>query len=462
MVSLSDTNGEVTDQLIRQQMITDDGKLVSSLRIRSYMPYAASIFTLNRKQMVEMYQSREQRSFCFSMHGIAYADDEGGCLSQYVVAVFQTDALLIYKSKEETVWLATGKKTRKPTFQRIAVNMKNRESRHVSTLAVRAIYALGLDYGVVKIGLFQRKKLKVIDVVINPRMNDTIKEAFCEAIVSYINRLPNMTTRPESIMLGADPEFIMRDTRTGEIVFASDYFPKDGKVGCDAIWQGENRENKPLVELRPTPSSDPKKVILRMYQGLLHANHLVPKENVKWLAGGLPVARLPLGGHIHFSGLDLNFPLLRALDQYLALPLVLAEDPRGILRRPRYGFLGDFRRQPHGGFEYRTLPSWLVSPVITCGVMALGQLVASSYPLLRYEPLSTEERQQAYYEGNKRVVGDIIYDIWLELQALEYYPRYEEMLDPYFDSLCAGQVWDETKDFRTMWNISIGGSDLLV
>ena len=70
------------------------------------------------------------------------------------------------------------------------------------------------------------------------------------------------------------------------------------------------------------------------------------------------------------SRIWLTSRLLRVLDNYLALPFILIEDQNTKLRRPRYGFLGDFRRKTHGGFEYRTLPSWIVSPRITKGVIA--------------------------------------------------------------------------------------------
>ena len=57
-------------------------------------------------------------------------------------------------------------------------------------------------------------------------------------------------------MLGADPEFMMQSLE-GQIVLASKYFPRFGSVGCDAIWHGQNRSHKPLVELRPRPHEQP-------------------------------------------------------------------------------------------------------------------------------------------------------------------------------------------------------------
>lgn len=101
----------------------------------------------------------------------------------------------------------------------------------------------------------------------------------------------------------------------------------------------------------------------------------------------MPQPGFPLGGHLHFSGVSLNGALLRALDNYLALPLALLEDKRATRRRPHYGNLGDFRRQSYGGFEYRTLPSFLISPQLAKGVIGMAFLIASQYPRLQRRPL---------------------------------------------------------------------------
>ncbi|MDT2266346.1 hypothetical protein P7H12_25890 [Paenibacillus larvae] len=97
----------------------------------------------------------------------------------------------------------------------------------------------------------------------------------------------------------------------------------------------------------------------------------------------------------------MNVHLLRALDNYLAMPLVLAEGITTRFRRPRYGFLGDYRRQRHGGFEYRSLPSWLVEPDLTEGIFCLSALIASHYLELNKLPLQELSFQRAYYEGEK-------------------------------------------------------------
>src|SRR5690606_772207 len=133
--------------------------------------------------------------------------------------------------------------------------------------------------------------------------------------------------------------------------------PRSGDVGCDRIWlRGDSTRSKlPIAELRPKPSHNPKELVTNLYRLLIKADNMIQHEGVQFLAGSTPLKGYPIGGHIHFSNVDINSFLLRALDNYLALPCVLIEDPKGLKRRPRYGHLGDYRLKPHGGFEYRVL-----------------------------------------------------------------------------------------------------------
>src|SRR5699024_1475230 len=155
-----------------------------------------------------------------------------------------------------------------------------------------------------------------------------------------------------------------------------------------------------------------------------------------------------------FSGVPLNFKLLRALDHYLALPLVLIEDPQGVKRRPKYGYLGDFRTQFHGGFEYRTLPSWLISPTVTKGVLAAAKLIAAHYPVLKSGYLQRHTVQKAYYEGDKEALRSIVQDLLVELKGLKGYQQYRNYLDPFFQMVLSGKKWNESKDIRLVWKIT--------
>ncbi|MNO31926.1 hypothetical protein D3C76_219050 [compost metagenome] len=181
------------------------------------------------------------------------------------------------------------------------------------------------------------------------------------------------------------------------------------------------------------------------------ADRLVPDRSLRWRAGGMPLPGWALGGHLHFSGVTLCAPLLRALDNYLALPLLLLEDARAAARRPRYGVLGDFRIQPHGGFEYRTLPSFLVSPVIAKGAVFLAHLIVSRYEDLTLRPLDREDLHAAYYCGDKTPLRAAFPPLAAQLRALPGYAQAARCIEPLFSCIAAEQTWDESRDIRELW-----------
>jgi hypothetical protein len=167
----------------------------------------------------------------------------------------------------------------------------------------------------------------------------------------------------------------------------------------------------------------------------------------------MPVPGLPLGGHIHLSGISPSNALIRALDNYLALPLAMVEDPTTAKRRRRYGRLGDIRPQRHGGFEYRTLPSWIASPTIAKGVIALAKTVAEHYRQLRGRPLDDEETLAAYLAGDKAALECAVQAQWRTLESLDGYRKYAKYLDPLKERIMARRSWDEQRDFRVHWRI---------
>ncbi|WP_380705768.1 putative amidoligase domain-containing protein [Salinithrix halophila] len=435
---------------VRDQIVTSEKTLTPSIRLQGI--YAEPMLVLNDEVAVKGLASREHKIACLKIHGLPTIAEKTTLLRQYILCIFQTRVLLVYCSKVRQAWLAGGTKTKREAFRRVPSADNTREVRRIRALAIRALYATGLDYGVVKMGIQPGNTAVVLDVKPAPRLNKGMEAAFAEAINGYVTQLPRLVTEPDQVVLGADPEFLMCRTGGG-LVMASRYFPRFGRVGCDAIWHGQNRADKPLVELRPQPTNDPRQLVIRLYKGMLVAAKRVNMPQIQWLAGALPHPRFPLGGHIHFSGISVNFKLLRALDHYLALPMVLVEDKRGVYRRPKYGFLGDFRPQFHGGFEYRTLPSWLISPVLTKGVLAAAQLIVARYPFLPATDFRDLSVQRSYYNGEKENLRARAARLWEELRLLPEYKVHQRYLDTLSEFLFSGKTWDESKDFRTLWKL---------
>ncbi|OOC60984.1 putative amidoligase domain-containing protein [Paenibacillus ihbetae] len=254
-----------------------------------------------------------------------------------------------------------------------------------------------------------------------------------------------------NLLLGMDPEFIlMRDN--GEVVHASAFMERGGLAGSDAVrFRGE--VIYPLAELRPDPKPQPKELLRELQRAMREAYALITDRTLSWRAGALPYTDFPLGGHIHFSGVPLTLSLLQVLDNYLALPLALLEDPQGRVRRPRYGFLGDFRRQSYGGFEYRTLPSFLISPFVTKLSLAIAYLAAKYSDLMPARPLNAERYHRAYYEGDKAALRECVPGWHRDLSALPEYPRFACEIEKALSYIESGRTWDESRDIRPLWNI---------
>lgn len=384
------------------------------------------------------------------LSGLLVGGEQEQYTKRFIVYVFHCKVLGIFSEKREALLLQST--LEKPQFGEVQLDHKSRILRKVKINAIRAIHSLGLDFGMVLLGI-KNKEVYILQVSPKPRLIPALANRFGEAIQELEHHLLQPVPR-DQIVLGADPEFVLRDPH-GKFILASKYFSKDGEVGCDQIWMRGDRSKKrlPIVEIRPNPSTEPKTLVKNMYQNLLQASKAINNPDIQFLAGSAPLKGYPIGGHIHFSNIHLNSYLIRALDNYLALPLFLMEDPEGFIRRPKYGFLGDFREQFHGGFEYRTLPSWLVSPRVTKGVIALAKVIASSYTRLKRDPLSNPELQQAFYAGEQEVIRDVVRSLWWDLEGLEDYHTYRGYLDPLKESIFHFQRWKDTDDIRIRWRI---------
>lgn len=435
------------------QLMTTDNRLALSIQLELPRHQAVSdmVSQLNDPKQIDRLRDTNGLKRILKIQGINIRSGSH-YLREYVLFIFHTDVLAIYRSKVQKVWLAKNHPQPKKVFQKVSVTSREREVRKVTTLAIRSLYAAGLDYGAVKCGIAPGNQIVVLHINPQPFVNLEMKNKFAQALQRFVQSITRKKTALEQIDLGADPEFVVLSPK-GNLVIASRYLSIHGKAGCDAIWIGKNRSNKPVVEVRPDPTPDPRKLVIRIYEQLLTVAKKMNAVSGKWLAGALPYHGFPLGGHIHFGGLKPNFKMLRALDNYLALPLIVAEDKNGIQRRPKYGFLGDYRLKDHGGFEYRTPPSWLVSPTLTKGVLALAQCIVANYPYLLYNPLQDLEMIQAYYEGDKQKIREWIRFLWMDIQRLNDYRKVESYLDPFYRFLLSGRTWDETQDFRKFWRL---------
>ncbi|MEK5057627.1 MULTISPECIES: hypothetical protein [unclassified Paenibacillus] len=366
-------------------------------------------------------------------------------LVTYEVLISQLHALRIVK--KSYTGIREGNRT--VLHREDNISLYNRIER----AAVRAAYALNLEHAEVVLQAGGQQGISVSSVHSQPWLiREGIAELYEQAMMEKQLALEAERNLHTSPVLGMDPEFLLISQQEERVVPASLFLERTGEAGCDAVTRG-GRRSYPVAELRPMPSSEPRELLAHLMHAFLTASTLITDHTLLWRAGGLPVSGLPLGGHVHFSRVVLTYDLLRALDNYLALPIAILEDPRSSGRRPKYGYLGDFRTQPYGGFEYRTLPSFLVSPMIAKGVVSIAYLVAANYRLLQRRPLDLTENHEAFYKGNKQVLRGLVHPLLQELTALPDYNRHHKYVNPLITALYQGKTWDESKDIRPLWNI---------
>lgn len=330
--------------------------------------------------------------------------------------------------------------------------IRETENFKVCDMAKRALYLMGLDIGMVTIVLTTKRRFKVRAINPSPIVRDK-DLPYMIKMIAELYRDEGLIPEQE-IKLGADPEFMLINSKNGKMISASEFFPRDGLVGCDNI-RIPNRQQRPIAEIRPKPDESPLELINNIRYALASAGKLAPYKNVKWLAGSQPINGYSIGGHIHFSRVKINGLLLRTLDNYLAIPIFLIEDPvTATKRRKKYGYLADYRLKEHGGFEYRTPSSWLVSQRIATAILCLAKIVASRYLYLPQDYLNDLEAQQAFYNGDQPYFKQCFINLWKNLKEIDLYDTYAEELKIIPELIMAGKNWDEKADFRKSWKIA--------
>lgn len=336
----------------------------------------------------------------------------------------------------------------------------DRDSKRWSKLemvAIRSCYALGLDTGEVTISIAEDQPCIVHHITPYPNLaEESTAITYLNAISEILSNIENENNEcvQRSLKIGMDPEFILFDPKRGKVVPAAKFLNRIGNAGCDSV-RIEGRLRFPLAELRPEPAQEPRQLMKHLLGSFRTAYNMISDHSLIWQAGGMPRRGFCLGGHLHFSGVILTPELLHVLDNYLALLVFVLEDESSLKRRPRYGFLGDFRIKDYGGFEYRTLPSFLISPLVTKGVVALAKLIMLHHKELNLRPLADEKVYDAFYKGDQAVIRKVIPPLITQIKLLSSYSQYEKYIDPLFKAITSEKTWDEQADIRQSWKLEI-------
>jgi hypothetical protein len=370
----------------------------------------------------------------------------------YEVLVFHLEVIAIFETTYP-IWLNRRLSCGDchMTIREVTASAMHTLIQQAKRTAQKVIYALGLDYGTVKLGVSRQGGIHILDI--DPLLkSESLRLRVAKAMNRLASKLDCGILQQEPVKLGADPEFLIQN-QNGKIVPASFFFTQTGAVGCDSVTYRGAQTVRPIAELRPSPGKNVMELVSHLQTTMRIAARRMPEGEWTWISGAFPMKGFPLGGHLHFSSIWLNSSLLRALDNYLALPLMQLESDASRYRRPRYGCLGDFRLKAHGGFEYRTLPSWLVSPTITYGVLALAHCIIIHYLNLKQRPLTQLSHQVSFYQGNRDALYSIVIQLWNDLECLDTYHEYKSQLESFKALILSRYKWEERADFRRKWKI---------
>lgn len=357
----------------------------------------------------------------------------------YRVHVFDMRAISVYKGF---------RKASRRRFKRVLG--RGKEVQKITEAAIRSLYALRLDFGIVDL-VPRDDTFAILDLQLSPPVQGKTSIAYAKAIRRFFLRWQQAGT---DFLIGADPEFLVcsRGPRKS-VVVASQYLSREGALGVDNQRIQGTTSARPIVEVRPPPAREPH-VLVRSLRRLLKMMPLpLRRRHLGWYAGSGPVAAYSVGGHIHFSGIPLTAGLLRAMDVYLAIPVLLLEDPvKARRRRRRYGGLGEMRLKKWG-FEYRTLPSWLVAPRFAEAVLCLAKLIGWNWQSLSYDPFLEPQLTLDFYECRKASFYEIFDRIWTDLQSLPQYKPYGDVLSLIPNLVHRRLRWKEERDFRLEWGL---------
>jgi hypothetical protein len=405
------------------------------------------IIVLNRQEAVRQAADPAARHRLLQLNGIpSVAEKSSRWSRKYYIALFQYQVMGVYLF-QKALWQKGDRSPQRGVF--VPQNKYTPEIRRAVRLAISALYAVGLDFGGVVVGVPSSRSLQIVQIDATPRATPLLLERYVRAFARFCRQL----AVSEEPVLGTDIEFLLAN-RAGKLVPASRFLPYRGRAGYDAYRDPRNKAVHPIAELRPLPSRHPLQLYRNLYAAMKQAYKRLRDANLTWLAGNQPIAHLPIGGHLHFSRVPLHFLLVRVLDEYLALPFRILEDPRGVSRRPRYGKLGDVRSKPHG-FEYRTLSSFIYTPKITLATFVLAKFLVQHHLKLPVGTLLQPDVLRAYYHGN----GAELYRVAEAKMALiESLPEYEQIrvqVHPLFQKVREGTPMDEKRDIRPAWRFPL-------
>lgn len=374
---------------------------------------------------------------------------------EYRVHVVDQEIIWIEEFYEEKPSFKEPKiKTKKYGYKTKDINIDSilkRDHFQITDLAKKSIHYLGLDFGVVLVGKELNGKYYVIDI------DSTCEDVSIDCLNKYINKFKKMLIKYDELLnnkidatIGADPECLLKDKTNGNLVMASNFIKNDNELGYDhrSIEAGKNYY--PIVEIRPKSSNKPLKVFESIKDLILKLSKEIHFKNIGIYAGSVPLYNYLIGGHIHF-GISPNAKLIKALDNYLAIPIMMIEKKETARQRNiKYGVLGNYRDKEHG-FEYCSLSSWLINPDITKGVLCLAKVIVNEHLTLNNVFLNSYSDVRSFYLLKKYYFKNNIKVIYNDIKKTNTYKLYKKQIDYLFNLIELDEEWNESQDIKENW-----------
>ena len=254
------------------------------------------------------------------------------------------------------------------------------------------------------------------------------------------------------LTIGADPEFLVY--RDGQKVSANSVLPSStrAEIGTDGC--------SSTGELRPAATKDPLQLVenVSILLNKLNAYHLNGEYEI---VAGNGSRNNTTGGHIHF-GMRKSVGLIRLFDWVSIYLQPLEPKASAKSRRRSYGELGTtggefnlsgVRDQPWG-FEYRTPCSWITTPEIAKGMLAIYFVIADhykTYPNFATMPEITYDMDYKFRNYEKIEGADAILAV---IRSCRKYRKYRTEIEAVISKVGRRPAWTEEFNILPAWGIN--------
>ena len=297
---------------IREQMIGSTPHLVFSIPEK---PERTKVIEVNEPNAVRLALSPEAKQ-AFHLNRLVTSIPDDELIREYKLLIMNLSPLKAWK---RDVSSSTDGRSK---WVVIKADDEDKEIKRITTTARIAVQALGLDFALAHVGFSKLRKPVIFSVDPSP----VLTPKNLKALVKFLVDSPYSPEKKE-VKLGADPEFILINQDTGKMIPASQFLPRYGNVGCDSI-RIPNRQQRPIGELRPEPSVSPLVLAENIRKTLLQAVKLLPYSNIQWVAAGQALETIQLEAISTSATFLYSSKLIRALDNYLAIPVFLMKTAR--------------------------------------------------------------------------------------------------------------------------------------